>query len=127
MIFAKLDFPKKFNYSLFSLFSLIHFEKLIEFEEALIGRMGPQTQSSDWETQAQNTEGGINSCHNPKAYSAEPTAMQFGEDPNSYVRLDYLRQAFHGKNSTIKLSFRTFYTDGILLVIPVSQCDMLKY
>lgn len=113
--------------NIFLLFSLIHFEKLIEFEEALIGRMGPQTQSSDWEAQTQNTEAGMtNSCHKPKAYSAEPSAMQFGEQPYSYVRLDYLRQAFHGKNSTIELSFRTFYTDGILLIIPVSQCDVIK-
>lgn len=107
--------------------SLIHFDKLIEFEEALIGRMGPQTTFSDWDVQAQNTEAGTtNSCHKPRPYSVEPSAVQFDEQPLSYVRLDYLRQAFHGKNSTIELSFRTFYTEGILLVIPVSYLSTFK-
>lgn len=100
----------------------MQFNRPIEFEGALIGRLGPQLLSSEWDALAQNTEGGeSNSCQKSKTYSLEPYAVQFGDMPGSHVRLDYVRQVFHNKNSSIELLFRTFYSDGILLIIPVSQ------
>lgn len=83
--------------------------------------MGPQVSASDWDAASltQSTQGTANSCQKSYAYSVQPFAVQFGDLPKSYVRLDYDRHIFHHKNATIELTFRTFYLDGVLLIIPV--------
>lgn len=89
----------------------------------MIGRSGPQVTTVEWDAAAltQNTQGGnVNSCQKSYTYSVQPFAVQFGDLPKSYVRLDYDRHIFHSKNTTIELTFRTFYLDGVLLIIPVS-------
>lgn len=102
------------------MYRLISFDHPIEFERALIGHSGPQSLSSDLDiTSIAQSIQGMPLCHKPQTYSVEPFAVQFGDSPQSYVRLNYDRQVFHNKNSTIRLMFRTFYLNGILLVIPV--------
>ena len=104
-------------------FRLIYFNRPVEFESALIGRMGPNVSSFENDAAAltQNTQAtGANSCQKSFTYSVQPFAVQFGDLPKSYVKLDYDRYVFHQKNSTIELTFRTFYSDGVLIFIPVT-------
>ncbi len=105
----------------------MNFNRPIEFEGALLGRLGPQTSQSNWYNSVQNTEGVIlNQCRRLRTNYVESNAVQFGDQPESFVRLDYSRQIFYSKNSTIELLFRTFYSDGILLVVPVGNSNITR-
>ena len=96
-------------------FRIFGFDHPIHFDEVAIGRFGPG--GSDTEGLAPRSSLG---CRKVTSYTLEPGAVKFGDNPNSYVELNFRRRAILQKNFTLELDFRTFYPNGLIFMIPVS-------
>ncbi|XP_066906769.1 laminin subunit alpha-1 [Halyomorpha halys] len=89
------------------------FDHPINFEGVTIGRFGPG--GSDPEGLLSRSSIG---CRKVTSYTLEPGAVKFGDNPNSYVELNFRRRAILQKNFTLELDFRTFYPNGLIFMIP---------
>lgn len=58
-------------------------------------------------------------CRRSRKYVVDPRAVKFGDSPNSHVQLRLRRRNLFSKNFTFEMDFRTFYSDGLLFLIPV--------
>ncbi|XP_017882648.2 laminin subunit alpha-1 [Ceratina calcarata] len=102
---------------------IIHFDKAINFEHALIGRPGPSmgkdpltyTPSASLSRgMATQPEG----CQKVPYYSLEAGALKFGDKPNSHTQLYLNFKKFWEKKYTIEFDFRTYYPNGLLFITP---------
>lgn len=119
-------------------FSVLAFDKPLEFEHVAIGRHGPvpvRTEASRLEVESMqiSPENSANGCRKVSSYPIESGAAKFGDTPHSHVQIDFSKRNLGNifqDNFTLEMQFRTFYPNGVLLVIPVSIsqiCHVMSY
>lgn len=100
------------------------FGELINFEKALIGRVGPMLMSGtrpEVSTLMMPTsqDSPKVSCGRIPGYSLEQGAVKLGDSPNSHLQFMFKSNNFWMKEFSITFEFRTFYLNGLLFVSPV--------
>nr|XP_018899369.1 PREDICTED: laminin subunit alpha-1 [Bemisia tabaci] len=106
--------------------SVLAFDKPLEFEHVAIGRHGPvpvRTEASRLEVESMqiSPENSANGCRKVSSYPIESGAAKFGDTPHSHVQIDFSKRNLGNifqDNFTLEMQFRTFYPNGVLLVIP---------
>lgn len=91
-------------------------DRPVNFEEATIGRFGPDSRGDN----LVNMNRGATACRKVASYSLEPGAVKFGDSAFSHVQINLRKRSLLQKNFTLDLNFRTFYPNGLLFVVPVS-------
>lgn len=106
---------------------LIKFDQPVSFSRVDIGRLGPEKgENSIVPTLVRAPSPPRAGCHRYRTYAVEPRAVKFGDSPNSHVQVNLRRRDIFAKNYVIELDLRTFYQNGLLLMIPVGLVDVLS-
>lgn len=97
------------------------FDQPLEFHNVDLGRLGPEKgeYSSVMSMATVVPPPPHSECHRSRKYVLDPNAVKFGDSPNSHVQVNLRRRNVFHKNFNIELDFRTFYKNGLLLMIPV--------
>lgn len=108
---------------------MIRFEETVTFDHALIGRSGPSLGKDlhNYASSASLTRGLATQpegCQKVPYYSLEPGALKFGDKPHSHTQLYLNFKKFWEKKYTIEFDFRTYYSNGLLFITPVSAEDL---
>lgn len=98
---------------------LLHFDWPVSFEHALIGREGPVSGSVVPPVPVMAARA-VPGCRKVTSYTLQPGAVKFGDSAFTHVHVNFRKRSTFQKNFTVEISFRTFYPEGLLFVVPVS-------
>lgn len=104
-------------------YRLLYFDTPIEFEHAAIGQAGlvPQTDNNFVNEIASMTsfEKSVG-CMKEGSFTLEPSAVKFGDNPHSYVHVEFGKRHNMQKNFKMDFRFRSFYPNGLIFMLMVT-------
>uniref|UniRef100_A0A8D8X2U9 Laminin subunit alpha-1 n=1 Tax=Cacopsylla melanoneura TaxID=428564 RepID=A0A8D8X2U9_9HEMI len=109
---------------------LIHFDSPVEFEHARIGRSGllPQVTGQDsYEAPRMTTKEDLTGCRKVSGYTMEAGAVKFGDKKHSHVQITHRKRNVFQKMFTIELTFRSFYNNGLVFIVPGNKGKQSHY
>lgn len=100
---------------------LLHFDWPISFDHAALGRVGPVKGSTAVIQAPSMATRAASGCRKVASYTLQSGAVKFGDSANTHVHINFRKRSILQKNYTVEIHFRTFYPNGLIFIVPVSN------